>query len=81
MPSFTIDPPNQIQIRIWILGRTENAYVSVGNTPPSGVHLFRRPAIANTPAETSDDMHRRFLVQSTANVRNLTLGIYNFGDR
>ncbi len=78
--------PNEIlrlrQVRIWILGRTPSAFVSVGGRRvPSGIHLYRRPAIANSPASSQDDMHRRFLLDSTANIRNMSLNIYNTGTR
>jgi len=66
-------------VRIWVLGRTENPYVSVSGTPSSGIHLYRRPAIANSPQSNQDDRHRRFLLESTSNIRNRSLNIYNTG--
>ncbi len=69
------------QVRMWVLGRTENPFVSVGANPPANIHLYRRPAIANSPGATEDDKHKRFLLESTANVRNLSLGVYNTGSR
>lgn len=69
------------QVRMWVMGRTENASVSVSGTPPEGNFLYRRAAIANTTAATTNDMHRRFILESTSNIRNLTLNIYNTGDR
>ncbi len=69
------------QIRIWVLGRTPNPFVSVGNNVPANLYLYRRPAIANSPQSSQDDKHRRFLLESTANVRNLSLNIYNSGTR
>ncbi len=66
-------------IRIWVLGRTPNPYVSVSGTPSTGIHLYRRPSIANSPAAGEDDRHRRFLLESTSNIRNLSLGVYNAG--
>jgi len=69
------------QVRMWVLGRTENPFVSVGANPPDNLHLYRRPTIANSPGATDDDKHKRFLLESTANVRNLSLGIYNTGTR
>ena len=68
-------------VRIWVLGRTPSPFVSVGANPPANVHLYRRPLIANSPAATDDDKHKRFLLESTANVRNLSLNIYNTGTR
>jgi prepilin-type N-terminal cleavage/methylation domain-containing protein len=69
------------QVRIWVLGRTENPFVSVGANPPANLHLYRRPTIANSPGASDDDKHKRFLLESTANVRNLSLNIYNTGNR
>ncbi|MFQ6083329.1 MAG: PilW family protein, partial [Candidatus Aminicenantia bacterium] len=66
------------QIRIWILGRTENPFVSVTGTPPTGMPLvYQRPAIANSPQAADPDNHRRFLIETTANIRNLSLEVYN----
>jgi hypothetical protein len=69
------------QVKIWILGKTGDPFVSVSGTPPSNLHLYRRPAIANSPQGSQDDRHRRFLLESTANIRNLSLNIYNTGTR
>jgi hypothetical protein len=69
------------QVRIWVLGRTENAFVSIGANPPDNLHLYRRPSIANSPGSGLDDKHKRFLMESTANMRNLSLNIYNTGKR
>ncbi len=69
------------QIKMWVLGRTENPFVSVGANPPANLHLYRRPTIANSPGEATDDKHKRFLLESTANIRNLSLNIYNTGNR
>jgi len=66
-------------VKIWVLGRTENPYVGISGTPSSGIHVYRRPAIANSPASSQDDKHRRFLLESTSNIRNRSLSIYNFG--
>jgi prepilin-type N-terminal cleavage/methylation domain-containing protein len=69
------------QVRIWVLGRTQNPFVSVGANPPANVHLYRRPMIANSPGASDDDKHKRFLLESTSNIRNLSLNIYNTGTR
>jgi prepilin-type N-terminal cleavage/methylation domain-containing protein len=69
------------QVCIWVLGQTENPFVSVGANPPANLHLYRRPTIANSPGASDDDKHKRFLLESTANVRNLSLNIYNTGNR
>jgi hypothetical protein len=69
------------QIRVWVLGRTPSAYVSVRRDSAPAMHIYRRPAVANSPAATQDDFHRRFLLESTASIRNLSLNIYNTGER
>ena len=66
-------------IRIWVLGRTKNPYVGVSGTPPSNIHFYRRPAIANSPQSNQDDKHRRFLLESTSNIKNHSLDLYNTG--
>ncbi len=80
--AWTTDDISRIrQVRIWILGKTPNPFVSVGKRPPANLHLYRRPAVANSPVGSQDDKHRRFLLVSTANIRNLSLSIYNTGAR
>jgi hypothetical protein len=69
------------QVRIWVLGRTAQAFTSVGRTVPGGIHTYRRPALSNSPAAAADDRHRRFLLDSTSNVRNMSLNLYNLGQR
>jgi len=69
------------QVRIMVLGRTADRYHSVSGTPPNNIHNYRRPSLANSPAATEDDLHRRFLLVSTSNVRNKTLNLYNVGTR
>jgi len=67
-------------VRIWVLGRTENPYVSVSGAAPSGVNVYRRPAIANSPGDSQDDLRRRFLLETTTIIKNLSLNIYNTGN-
>jgi hypothetical protein len=69
------------EIRIQILGRTRDAFASVGKVPSPGLHLYRRPAVANTAAATADDWHKRFLLESSSNLRNLAMNLYNAGTR
>ncbi len=71
------------QIRIWVLGRTAQAFTSVGGQVPGAtpVQVYRRPAVSNTPAAASDDFRRRYLLDSTSNVRNMSLNLYNIGQR
>jgi prepilin-type N-terminal cleavage/methylation domain-containing protein len=81
-PLWTMDDVNFVrQIRVLILGRTANRLVSVSGTPAANIHNYRRPALANSPAAAADDLHRRFLLESTSNVRNLSLNLYNRGER
>lgn len=79
---WTADDCSRVrQVRIWVLGRTPDPFVSVSWPVPAGLHLYRRPAIANSDRANEDDKHRRFLLESTANIRNLSLNIYNTGTR
>jgi prepilin-type N-terminal cleavage/methylation domain-containing protein len=80
--AWTVADVNNIrQIRIWVLGRTPNRVLNVSGRPTGGIHIYRRPAVSDTPADTVDDRCKRFLMNSTANVRNLSLNIYNLGVR
>jgi len=80
--AWTLADVNNIrQIRIWVLGRTPNRVLNVSGRPTGGIHIYRRPAVSNTPAMAADDRCKRFLMNSTANVRNLSLSIYNLGVR
>ncbi len=80
--NWTLDQIGRIrQIRAWILGRTPNRFSSVSGRVTGGIHHYRRPAVANSPASDRDDLHRRFLLESTANIRNLSLSLYNRGER
>ena len=69
------------QVKMWVLGKTPRKFVSFSGTPPANLHLYRRPAIANAPLGTDDDMHRRFLLESTVTIRNMSLSLYNTGER
>jgi prepilin-type N-terminal cleavage/methylation domain-containing protein len=69
------------QVRVWVLGRTARAFTSVGANPPDDVHIYRRPAVSNSPAATDEDRHRRFLMDSTSNVRNMSFNLYNINQR
>jgi hypothetical protein len=37
--------------------------------------------VSNTPAAAADDFHKRYLLDSTSNVRNMSLNLYNLGQR
>jgi hypothetical protein len=69
------------QVRIWVLGRTAQPFTSIGGRIPGAVQTFRRPALSNSPAAAADDKHRRILLESTSNVRNMSLNLYNIGQR
>ncbi|MCJ7484851.1 MAG: PilW family protein [Candidatus Aminicenantes bacterium] len=73
------------QVRVWVLGRTPQAFTSVSGTPPGGIHTYRRPELTSTPGNAPgslvDDRHRRYLLESTSNVRNMSLNLYNLGQR
>jgi len=80
--AWTLPQIARIQhVRIWALGRTEQAFTSVGGTVPGGIQVYRRPALSNSPAAAADDRHKRFLLESTSNVRNMSLNLYNLGQR
>ncbi|MBA7678848.1 hypothetical protein ES703_87126 [subsurface metagenome] len=63
-------------VRMWVLGKTANPFVGVSGTPSTNIHLYRRPTIANSPMSDQDDRHRRFLVETTSNIRNHNLDFY-----
>jgi hypothetical protein len=84
--TWTLDQVARVQqVRVWVLGRTPQAFTSVGGKPPGGIHTYRRPALTthpdNAPGATTDDRHRRFLLESASNVRNMSLNLYNLGQR
>jgi hypothetical protein len=80
--NWSLDQIGRIrQVRVWVLGKTRNKFVSVSGTPPDNIHLYRRPRVADTDPAGADDLCRRFLLDSTANIRNSTLNIYNTGQR
>jgi len=68
------------QVRVQILGRTPSPHASVSRNTGTSSGLYKRPAVANTAAATND-WHKRFLLESTANVRNASLSLYNTGLR
>jgi prepilin-type N-terminal cleavage/methylation domain-containing protein len=81
-PLWSLDEALRIrQIRVLLLGRTANRFVSVSGRPDAAIHNYRRPAMANSPAAGTDDLHKRFLLESTSNIRNLSLNLYNRGER
>ena len=89
LPWQTTWTPEQVarvqQVRVWVLGRTPQPFTSVGRTPPGGIHTYRRPTLttnpANAPGAATDDRHRRILLESESNIRNMSLNLYNLGQR
>lgn len=80
--AWTADQVMRIrQVRVIIAGRTPNRFVSVSGKVPANIHNYRRPNISDSPGSTTDDFHRRFVLETTANVRNLNINIYNSGQR
>ncbi len=69
------------QVRIIVVGRTRDAFATINKVPVSGLYLYRRPPVANTAAASSDDWHKRFLLETTSTLRNASLNIYNLGMR
>ncbi len=70
------------QIRIMVLGRTPNPFLHVAKFQGgSGTHHYRRPVVSNSSAMAQDDMRRIFLMETTATVRNMSLSLYNSGER
>lgn len=66
------------RIRMWILGRTENPFIAISGTPPDEVkYIYGKPPIADSAQGAQPDKHKRFLLESTANIRNMSLNIYN----
>lgn len=63
-------------VRIWVLGKTSKPFVSRSGSSSTGIHHYRRPAIANSLA-SADDNHRRFLVETTSNIKNHNLDFYS----
>lgn len=69
------------QARLWVVGQTPTRFVSISAAQVTGGSLYRHPAIANSPAGTTDDGRKRFVLETTANVRNMSLNLYNTGLR
>ena len=79
---WTLDQRDRIhQIRIWVLGRTAQPFTSISDTPTTAIYLYRRPAVANSAASGQNDRRKRFLLDSTAMIRNLSMNLYNAGTR
>jgi len=80
--TLDIDVVSRIrQVRILILGRTPNPFVSVSGRVPANLYLYERPPLSNTTGSGEPDRHKRFLLETTSNVRNLSMNLYNTGTR
>ncbi|MGB9893683.1 MAG: PilW family protein, partial [Candidatus Saccharicenans sp.] len=80
--SWTADQIMRIrQIRIILVGRTPSRFVSVSGKVPANIHNYRRPFVSDSIGSTTDDYHRRFVLETTVNIRNSSLNIYNAGQR
>lgn len=80
--SWTADQTSLIrQIRVIIVGRTPSRFVSVSGKVPGNIHNYRRPSVSDSSGSDTDDFHRRFVLETTANIRNLSLNLYNRGQR
>jgi len=81
--TWTIDQVLSIrQIRILVLGRTPRPFVSVSGRAPGNIYLYQRPILSNDPNGLGEsDRRKRFLLESTSNIRNLSLNVYNTGTR
>ncbi len=67
-------------VRILILGKTANPFIGFSGTPPDRVkYIYGKPMVGDSPVGDQTDKHRRFLLESTANIRNMSLNIYNSG--
>ena len=82
-PAWTPDIVKLIaQVRIVLVGRTPNPMANVARVGvPTDIILYRRPTVANSPGMADNDFHKRFIMESTATVRNIALNIYNTGNR
>lgn len=69
------------QVRILVLGRTPRPFVTLAGKAPETINVYKRPPLSNTAGGGQADKHKRFLLESTSNVRNLSLNIYNTGTR
>ena len=81
--TWTIDQISSIrQVRILALGRTPRPFISVSGKVPQNLYLYQRPALSNDPSGLGQpDKHKRFLLESTSNIRNMSLNLYNTGTR
>lgn len=80
--TWTLDEIGRIrEIKVIVLGRTPRAFVSVSGSPDPSRNVYQQPPLSNTPGGAQPDRHKRFLLESTSTVRNLTVNLYNYGTR
>jgi prepilin-type N-terminal cleavage/methylation domain-containing protein len=81
--TLDVDTVSRIrQIRVLVLGRTPRPFVTVSGQVPQNLYLYQRPPLSNDPAGVGQpDRHKRFLLESASNVRNLSMNLYNTGTR
>jgi type II secretory pathway pseudopilin PulG len=81
--TWIVDDVSRIrQVRVLVLGRSPRPFVSVSGRSSEDIHLYQRPALSNDPAGLgAQDRRKRFLLESTSSVRNLSIGLYNTGIR
>jgi type II secretory pathway pseudopilin PulG len=66
------------RLRFWICGKTEKPFISLSGVPPDAVKfIYGKPPMADSPEAASPDKHKRFLLESIASVRNMSLNMYN----
>jgi hypothetical protein len=69
------------EIRVSILGRTPRPFVSASARINPNLYIYQRPQLSDTLAAAQPDRCKRFLLESTSNIRNLGLNLYNNGTR
>jgi len=82
--NWTLDPDMVArlrQVRILVLGRTPRPFVTFSGKAPEILNIYKRPPLSNTASAAQADKHKRFLLESTSNIRNLSLNMYNTGTR
>jgi len=82
--NWTFDPDMVArirQIRILVLGTTPRPFVTFAGKAPENLNVYKRPPLSDTAGAGAADKHKRFLLESTSNVRNLSLNMYNTGTR
>jgi len=55
--------------------------VTFSGKAPEILNVYKRAPLSNTAGAAKADKHKRFLLESTSNVRNLSLNMYNTGTR